>query len=184
MKHLLKTILAFALATHFFSCSGNGNTKTEKEGAEKDSSGSEQTTEGMATSPVLKNNNLNAVYQHYIHLTTALTNKNMAEAKIAANAIEAGVRKTEGAGNIASYAARITVAPDIETQRAAYALLSTDLAELIKKEGLTKGELYVDYCPMALNDKGAYWISNQKEIRNPYFGDEMMTCGEIKETIK
>lgn len=35
-----------------------------------------------------------------------------------------------------------------------------------------------------MNDKGAYWINGDKSIRNPYFGEKMMTCGEVKETIQ
>ena len=36
---------------------------------------------------------------------------------------------------------------------------------------------------MAGNDKGAYWLSKESKIKNPYFGDEMLTCGSVKETI-
>jgi len=61
--------------------------------------------------------------------------------------------------------------------------LSNELIALIKKEGMKSGELYVDFCPMALNDAGANWISNHKEISNPYFGKKMLDCGEVKETI-
>ncbi len=184
MNHLLKTTLVLAVIIAFSACSGNDNTKKEKDSTAHDHSKMEQTETATNTSPVLGNDKLNAVYQYYVHLTTALTNNNMAEAKVAANAIEAGAKQIDGAANIATYAARITMASDIETQRTVYASMSKDLTELIKKEGLSRGELYVDYCPMALNDKGAYWLSNQKEIRNPYFGEEMMTCGEVKETVK
>jgi membrane fusion protein, copper/silver efflux system len=37
---------------------------------------------------------------------------------------------------------------------------------------------------MANGDQGAYWFSAEKEIRNPYFGDMMLSCGETRETIK
>jgi Cu(I)/Ag(I) efflux system membrane fusion protein len=37
---------------------------------------------------------------------------------------------------------------------------------------------------MALGDKGAYWLSEIKEINNPYFGEEMLRCGEITKTIR
>jgi hypothetical protein len=36
---------------------------------------------------------------------------------------------------------------------------------------------------MAFNDQGAYWISDREEIRNPYFGDKMLTCGVVKEEL-
>ena len=50
--------------------------------------------------------------------------------------------------------------------------------------GLANKTAYYQFCPMANNDKGAYWFSETEEIRNPYFGDTMMGCGETKETIK
>jgi hypothetical protein len=132
----------------------------------------------------IKDDRLNAIYEHYIKLSSALTEGDFVKAKIASNAIEAGSRNMPGAAVIASSAAKITTAPDLEVQRAAYSTLSNEMILLIKKSGLEKGEVFVDYCPMALNDKGAYWLSSKNEVRNPYFGDRMLTCGEVKDTIK
>lgn len=42
-------------------------------------------------------------------------------------------------------------------------------------------DTYLAYCPMAFNDKGAFWVQKGKEISNPYFGASMLRCGEIKE---
>ena len=36
---------------------------------------------------------------------------------------------------------------------------------------------------MAFDNQGAYWLSNAKQIRNPYFGEKMLTCGEVKEKL-
>lgn len=44
-------------------------------------------------------------------------------------------------------------------------------------------KLYVVYCPMAFDGKGAFWITESKKIRNPYFGTKMLNCGEIKEEL-
>ena len=43
--------------------------------------------------------------------------------------------------------------------------------------------LYKQYCPMAFNDQGAYWLSKEEEVFNPYFGDLMLHCGYVQETI-
>ena len=43
--------------------------------------------------------------------------------------------------------------------------------------------LYKQFCPMANNDKGAFWISSEEQIRNPYFGASMLQCGEVTEII-
>jgi Cu(I)/Ag(I) efflux system membrane fusion protein len=42
--------------------------------------------------------------------------------------------------------------------------------------------VYKEYCPMAFDNKGAYWLSESEEIRNPYFGKSMLTCGEVTTT--
>ncbi len=190
MKHLFKAILPIAAVVILSSC-GDNAAETKTEAGHDDHSNMEHKEEASAangstatTSPILKNDKLNAVYQHYVHLTTALTNADVAEAKVAANAIEAGAKEISEGSSIASSAAKITAQSDIEEQRKIYSDLSNDMIALIKKEGLQSGELYVDFCPMALNDKGANWISNKKEIINPYFGDKMLKCGEIKETIQ
>jgi hypothetical protein len=190
MKHLFKAILPIAAVVILSSCGDNATEMKTEAGHDNHSTTENKekatTANGSAssTSPVLKNDKLNAVYQHYVHLTTALTNADVAEAKVAANAIEAGAKELSEGASIASSAAKITAQSDIEEQRKIYSDLSNEMIALVKKEGLQSGELYVDFCPMALNDKGANWISNKKEIINPYFGDNMLKCGEIKETIK
>lgn len=45
------------------------------------------------------------------------------------------------------------------------------------------GRLFTAYCPMALNSRGAFWLSDSREIRNPYVGQEMLTCGKVREII-
>jgi len=70
---------------------------------------------------------------------------------------------------------------NIEHQREHFALLSKDMNDLIKTFGST-AKLYQDFCPMYDNGKGAYWISEFKEIKNPYYGAGMLTCGSVKKT--
>jgi hypothetical protein len=189
MKQLLKAAIPVLSVILFAACGNNGNAgeNTEnKDTTSHDGHDQSKMEEGKSSgaSVQLKDDKLNAVYQHYVHLTTALTNGDMAEAKIAGNAIEAGAKEMAGAASVAANAAKIIAATDIEVQRTAYSAISNDFIALVKKSGLSSGELYVDYCPMAFNDKGAAWVSPNKEIRNPYFGEKMMTCGEVKETIK
>lgn len=44
-------------------------------------------------------------------------------------------------------------------------------------------KLYAIHCPMAFDKKGAYWIAENKAIKNPYFGNKMLKCGEVKEEL-
>ncbi|MDQ1771007.1 efflux RND transporter periplasmic adaptor subunit [Labilibaculum sp. A4] len=78
----------------------------------------------------------------------------------------------------------IAASKDIDAQRTAFAPFNQALYKSIKSFGLYKVTTYYQFCPMAADDKGAYWFSNSEEIQNPYFGDMMLGCGEVKETIK
>jgi hypothetical protein len=126
---------------------------------------------------------LNVVYHEYLNLNQALVNGNEEEAKIAANTLELGAKELENGASIAANASKITEAGTLKEKREIFSDISNALIPLVKASGLTSGELYIDYCPMALNDEGAYWLSSEKGIKNPYFGDSMLTCGETKETI-
>lgn len=73
---------------------------------------------------------------------------------------------------------------DIEAQRQSFSDLSDNLYKSVKAFGLAGKEAFYEYCPMAFNNEGAHWLSDQEKIRNPYFGDKMLTCGEVKEKLK
>ncbi len=72
----------------------------------------------------------------------------------------------------------------IDEQRLEYAAFNLAFYKSLKMFGLHKDTTYYQYCPMANNDQGAYWFSAEKEIRNPYFGEMMLSCGETRETLK
>jgi hypothetical protein len=72
---------------------------------------------------------------------------------------------------------------NIKHQREHFEMLSKDIYELIKTFGAGQ-VLYKDFCPMYNNNKGAFWVSETKEISNPYLGKKMPTCGLVKEEIK
>ncbi len=132
---------------------------------------------------VLKDDRLNAIYPQYVKLTKALVDNDAAAARIAANAIGEGVSKLQLKESLKREADKIVATADIELQREAFASLSSELIALIEQSGVQAGTLYVDFCPMAMEDKGASWISTAKDIRNPYFGEKMLTCGGVKSTF-
>jgi hypothetical protein len=73
---------------------------------------------------------------------------------------------------------------DVEKQRIPFEKLSDAVFTLIKEANLKNAGVYRQYCPMAFNDKGAYWLSPEEKIRNPYFGKKMLTCGEVTDSLK
>lgn len=184
MKTVRNLAFTFATVTLFAAC---GNTqKPAGESHEGHNHGAEKTEEPKTTigSVSLKDDKLNAVYPHYLKLSTALIAADVAEAKVAAQAIELGTKELGNGAALLALTAKISNAADIEVQRTAFAALSADFIERVKASGVNAGEIYVEYCPMAMNDKGASWLSNEKDIKNPYYGESMLTCGEVKETIK
>jgi len=187
MKRIIQVavpVLAVVLLAACGSSNTNSGTNDSTQQKGHDHAQMEATNSAPAAGVQLKDDKLNAVYQHYLHLSAALVNGDVAEAKIASSAIEAGAKEIAGGEVLATAAGKIISATDLEVQRETYSTLSNEFIAMVKKSGLSSGALYVDYCPMALHDKGAYWLSASKDIRNPYFGDKMMTCGEVKETIQ
>jgi Cu(I)/Ag(I) efflux system membrane fusion protein len=71
----------------------------------------------------------------------------------------------------------------VREQRLVFDKLSTSLIKVAQAFGLYDQNYKIQYCPMVNNNKGAYWISKQNVIRNPYYGNQMLTCGEVKDSI-
>jgi Cu(I)/Ag(I) efflux system membrane fusion protein len=69
---------------------------------------------------------------------------------------------------------------DIDFLRKEFSTLTKGVTEIVETFGLSKGEVFVDFCPMAFNDQGGYWLSELEEIKNPYYGDAMLKCGVVK----
>jgi Cu(I)/Ag(I) efflux system membrane fusion protein len=72
----------------------------------------------------------------------------------------------------------------LDAQRTAFAPLSKALYQSIQQFGVTGLDAYYQYCPMADNNTGAYWLSELQEINNPYFGEAMLGCGETRENLQ
>ena len=72
---------------------------------------------------------------------------------------------------------------DLKEQRNHFKDLSTYLTNAIEVFGINE-KVYHQFCPMANNNKGAYWLSKEEKVINPYYGEAMLTCGEVKQIIE
>ncbi|QXP64698.1 efflux RND transporter periplasmic adaptor subunit [Polaribacter sp. HaHaR_3_91] len=72
---------------------------------------------------------------------------------------------------------------DITMQRTYFKHLSSNMINILEVFGVNK-EVYLLFCPMSDNNKGAYWLSTTEKVVNPYFGGAMLTCGDVKQVIK
>lgn len=69
---------------------------------------------------------------------------------------------------------------EIEHQREHFMKLSNNIYALVFGFKANETDAYLQYCPM----KKASWLSKSKDIKNPYYGSKMLTCGSVKATLK
>jgi len=133
---------------------------------------------------MFKEEKVGAAYAHYVHLKDALVASKSDEAKKAASELQKSLTSLDNSKKARESASKIAAAINLEDQRKEFSTLSNEITLLVKASKLSMGSIYLEYCPMANNNEGAYWLSNEKEIKNPYFGDAMLKCGSVKETIQ
>jgi Cu(I)/Ag(I) efflux system membrane fusion protein len=140
---------------------------------------------------------LELVLENYLSIKNALVNSNVKESSKNSKVLMESLNKIDmklvkGESHVFWMAQMKAItentnglieASNISEQRDLFSSLSNTIISTIKSFGVGKDTFYVQFCPMAGNDKGAYWLSKESTIKNPYFGDEMLTCGAVKEKI-
>jgi Protein of unknown function (DUF3347) len=96
-----------------------------------------------------------------------------------ANAIDYKIISEGNINALVKDAGSISETKDVKLQRQFFSNLSTNMMALAKLVKLSSEPIYEAYCPM----KKAYWLTSENTIKNPYFGNAMLTCGSIKETL-
>lgn len=182
-------------AISFASCNSGSNTAENKKPSD---TGHMEIMAMEATATSNTPSSLNEIITHYLHIKNALTKddgkeaakggKAMAEsfAKFDQSSLSAEQKKiyADIVGDAKEHAEHIGLnADNVAHQREHFATLSKDIYDLAKALGGGQ-TLYQDFCPMYDNNKGAAWLSETKEISNPYLGTKMPTCGSVKETLK
>lgn len=139
-----------------------------------------------------------AIVDSYLKLKDNLVASDAMKAQEGAKAIVAAAEKVdlsalgseqkafaeERLGEVKQSASKMAGSADLEAQRGELELLSEATFALTKAFGAADQTLYYQHCPMANNDQGAYWLSSNEEIRNPYFGEQMLKCGSNEEVYK
>ncbi|PQJ30926.1 hypothetical protein BST92_02815 [Nonlabens arenilitoris] len=169
MKKLFKTVLTVIAITTLIACKNEAKTKNANE----------ETVETSKTELTFSNPDVKNQFRHYIHLKTALVNSDVSEAKSGAKML---MENTDDA-QLKNMLSKISDARDIEEQRTIFSSVTEKMTAIVD-ESIKNGEVYKQFCPMAFNNEGGYWLSTEREIRNPYFGDKMLKCGKVSETIK
>ena len=192
----MKTIV-FSIATAAIVLSACGNSNSETKEANK-SADTATTTTTASNNAATQNASVDEAVNAYLQLKNALTTDNGDGAATAGKQLHEAMLKLDNASfaadqkkvyddvkdDIKEHAEHIsTNAGKITHQREHFDMLSKDMIDLVKvvKPSQT---LYKDHCPMFNDNKGADWLSEVKDIKNPYYGKKMLECGEVKEEIK
>ena len=137
----------------------------------------------MAQELEFKNEKMAPVYGHYNHVRMALVNSDAAEAQNGGKMLVEALQEANGSTEALEAAQKVAGSDNLNVQRTAFSDLSNAM-EGMMRGALSSGEVYKQFCPMAFEGKGGYWLASSKEIRNPYYGDKMLKCGSVKDTIK
>ncbi|APU11627.1 efflux RND transporter periplasmic adaptor subunit [Cellulophaga lytica] len=140
---------------------------------------------------------LKVVYNDYINLKDALVNEDSKTVMTISNSLldniskvymkllkdEAHTHWVSLEKEVKIAATSISKTSDIKEQRVHFKDLSSQLINAVQLFGINE-KVYVKFCPMAENNNGAYWLSKEEKVINPYFGSTMLTCGEVKQVIE
>jgi Cu(I)/Ag(I) efflux system membrane fusion protein len=143
-------------------------------------------------------NQLKVVFNEYIKLKDALIKEDSKSVKSASKKITDNLSKVDMKllenkavhkhwmsleKEIKIAATLISNTSIIKEQRHHFKQLSSNLANALEVFGINE-KVYHQFCPMADANKGAYWLSLEEKVINPYFGEAMLTCGEVKQVIE
>jgi len=137
---------------------------------------------GMKMAPEFDNGNIADVYRHYEHIKNDLVGSNSGDAQEGAVILNSVLEKIKGSEAALTASKRIANSYDLKVQRKAFSHLSNEIEGLLSGH-ITSGKIYKDFCPMAFGS-GAQWLSSIEDIRNPYYGANMINCGKVAEVIE
>jgi len=134
-----------------------------------------------------KNTQVSVLYQNYIAIKSALASDDAEKASKAASQfiksssdIKSNIISEKELTTLKEDAKTIAASKNISAQRKSFYKLSDHMIALAKEFKVSQNPVYVQYCPMA---EGS-WLSDESKIINPYYGKSMLSCGNIKSTIK
>lgn len=162
---------------------------------ESESSSDQSNLNQRISVPTEFQNQLKVVFNNYINLKDALVKDDSKKVKEDAMAMSVSLAKVDmklltdsNAHNqwmsiekkLKSSSNSISSTAKIKEQRKHFKQLSLHLTSAVQLFGINE-KVYNQFCPMADNDKGAYWLSREEQVFNPYFGDAMLKCGSVKQ---
>jgi hypothetical protein len=210
----MKKIFFIILATSTIITIGCNNGDNKKEPEEHDMNNMNKDTTQVTSTTDIKDvktiavtytnvdvkaaTSIKEIVDHYLYIKNALANDNASNAAGGGKAMEEALNKLDKSlltaeqkkvydeieEDLEEHAEHIGKnGGDIKHQRSHFSMMSEDVYDLAKAFGGGQ-TLYHDHCPMYNENKGAMWLSETIEIKNPYMGSLMPKCGKVEEVIK
>lgn len=186
MKNINKTLAAVIITTislNFIACSQTQQEASSHEEHQHEAAAPEESAE-VPESGVSKEQSQN-ILTAYLEIKNALVQTDGEQASVAAAKLVETLADSQEklVADIRFDAEHIVETKTPKHQRDHFNSLSDNVYALIKETQANDAVIYRQYCPMAFDNKGAFWLSAEKEVNNPYFGDMMLHCGSVKETL-
>lgn len=194
MKKINVSVLVIALAMATTACNNAaegthneaGHEMHEHEGHEHsgDMEDHEADVETTMAKTSLDAAMVTSITTDYLAVKDALVNDDAEGAKAAAAKMQSVLTGTEDelGKKLHFDAEHISGTNEIGHQRDHFEVLTKNVVAL-NTQVKTGQDLYIQHCPMAFDGKGADWVSNSKDVYNPYFGEKMLKCGRVQKKI-
>lgn len=180
----MRNLLLLMLAAGLFSLQACKEQKTTEPTAEETQEApAKEKYKAAEASVTFKDPKIATVYSAYIALKTELVNSDVATSAKAADVLLTALSNVGVEEEVFLAAQFVVESQSLDGQREGFERI-TKAIEPMLIENIEGGSVYKQYCPMAFNNKGAYWLSNSEEIYNPYFGDVMLRCGRVADTLE
>ena len=171
--------ISSVLAISLVSCGDKKNKEDAEVNTPKEVEQAKGQTENIADAS-FSDGMTGKVFHDYQQIRMALVNSDANGVQAAAGNLAKSF--SEELEDMKSTALAMADASDLEKQRELFSEFTAEVEPLFK-ESISEGSIYKQFCPMAFEGKGGYWISDVEEIRNPYYGEKMLKCGKVTETI-
>lgn len=122
--------------------------------------------------------NTQDIFNQYLQVKDALVKSDHKAAKQHAVSLQKAIELSDSfqeKKNLQKATLKMIKAKDLEKQRIAFADVSTIMWKIVNNNSSITQDVYYQYCPM----KKMYWISTEAAIKNPYYGSQMLTCGNV-----
>ncbi len=193
-----KIVFLAIVAIALFACNRNKPSENQNKSGEKQVLSETNSVNTSTASDAMTTFSIEEIVNQYLQIKNGLASDNGTEAANGGNAFVESIAKIDitslpsdkrkvwediysDAKEMAEHIGKN--ADKLEHQREHFEILSKDMYDLVKTFG-SKQVLYKYSDSMYNNGKGAFWLNETKEIKNPYMGKAMSNSGTLEEEIK